>query len=169
MKVIYLLNMIAKGEKVPKKIRIITSYAREYFEYDTEQKEYINVLNKRLGESWNLDGILNEEVEIIDEKVFNSEDDIIFKGEGDIEFLEWFINSKHTEIYEDYYQQVDNSIKNLIYRIKELEEINEEHQKLNGELQDKLIRLEIKNKVITEVIEGKTVRELGTSDLYKED
>lgn len=54
-------------------------------------------------------------------------------------------------------------------RIKELEEINEEHQKENGKLQEKLTRCKIKNEVLIEIIEGKTIRELGTSDLYKEE
>lgn len=53
-------------------------------------------------------------------------------------------------------------LEHLQNRIKELEEINKEHQKLNGELQEKLTRAE-------EIIEGKAIQELGMSDLYKED
>lgn len=47
-------------------------------------------------------------------------------------------------------------------RIKELEEINKEHQKLNGELQKKLTYYE-------DICKGKSIQELGMSDLYKED
>lgn len=62
-----------------------------------------------------------------------------------------------------------NYIDKLADRIKELEEINEEHQKENGKLQEKLTRCKIKNDVLTEIIEGKAIREMGTSDLYKEE
>lgn len=123
--------------------------------------------------------------------MINKEENIIFKGSGDIEFLEWFIKNKYTEVYEEYYQQVDNSIKNLIFRIKELEEINKEHKKLNGELQEKYSKLEnhyncrlkdiemlnahiekLNGKIenLEETIKGKSIQELGMSDLYyKED
>ena len=52
--------------------------------------------------------------------------------------------------------------KTLENRIKELEEINAEHQKLNGELREKIKELEDINK-------GKTIQELGVSNLYGED
>lgn len=55
-----------------------------------------------------------------------------------------------------------NSILELLDETDRLEQINKEHQKLNGELQEKLTRAE-------EIIEGKTIQELGMSDLYKED
>ncbi len=68
------------------------------------------------------------------------------------------------------------AINTILEYIKELEadnkrqkEINEEHQKENGKLQEKLTRCKIKNDVLTEIIEGKAIREMGTSDLYKED
>ena len=101
-----------------------------------------------------------------------------------------------------------NLIEKQENRIKELEEINEEHQKLNGDLQKKVTQLEIENnnllkiqetkgvyvtrevapyikklneleiktdnlicenKKLQEIIDGKVIQELGTSDLYKED
>lgn len=96
------------------------------------------------------------------------------------------------------------STKPLKYRIKELEEINAEHQKLNGELQKRITELEeIDNKEardalhmllhcalkdkefetqkeqfyivlryikkLEEICKGKSIQELGMSDLYKED
>lgn len=75
-------------------------------------------------------------------------------------------------------------------RIKELEEINEEHQKLNGELQEKYTKLEnhyncrlkdiemlnahieklnARIKELEETLKGKSIQEMGMSDLYKED
>lgn len=47
-------------------------------------------------------------------------------------------------------------------RIKELEEINKEHQKLNGELQKRITELE-------NILKGKSIQEMGTSKLYEED
>lgn len=68
------------------------------------------------------------------------------------------------EVEENY-----NSIQTILQYILELElelenqkEINEEHQKLNGELIEE-------NKKLKEIIEGKSIQEMGTSDLYKED
>ena len=46
---------------------------------------------------------------------------------------------------------------------------NKEHQKLNGELQKKLTKVENENKRLQEIIDGKAVQEMGTSNLYKED
>jgi len=94
--------------------------------------------------------------------MINKEEEKFLNCKGDIEFLEWFIKSKHTETYEEYYQIVDNSIKNIIFRVKELEEIEKEHQKINGELQKKVTYYE-------ELCKGKSIQKLGTSDLYKED
>jgi len=61
------------------------------------------------------------------------------------------------------------AIAKLQNRIKELEEINAEHQKLNGELQEKLTKVENENKRLQGIIDGKVIQELGTSDLYEED
>ena len=90
-----------------------------------------------------------------------------------------------------------NLIKKQENRIKELEKINEEHQKLNGELQKKLTEYEkqldldyveenyvkksvflnllkengeLKDRLIIaeEICKGKSIQELGMSDLYKE-
>lgn len=57
---------------------------------------------------------------------------------------------------------IDKENYKLNNRIKELEEINTEHQKLNGELQKKVSYYE-------NLLKGKTIQELGLSDLYKED
>lgn len=82
------------------------------------------------------------------------------------------------------------AIAKLQNRIKELEEIDTEHQKLNGELQEKYSKLENhyncrlkdiemlnahieklnrQNEELQEIIDGKVIQELGTSDMYKED
>lgn len=57
---------------------------------------------------------------------------------------------------------------NLQNRIKELEEIEKEHQKLNGELQKRITELEKENKTLKAINRGKSIRELGVSDLYGE-
>lgn len=61
------------------------------------------------------------------------------------------------------------TLEKLLKEYKRQKEINEEHQKENGKLQEKLTRCKIKNDVLTEIIEGKAIREMGTSDLYKEE
>ena len=65
------------------------------------------------------------------------------------------------ELESDNYEQ-NNIINNYI-------EIEKEHKKINGELQEKLTELEQENKRLTEIIEGKSIQELGMSDIYKED
>lgn len=54
-------------------------------------------------------------------------------------------------------------------RIKELEEIEKEHQKENGNLRQKIKRLEKKNEELKADLAGKTIQEMGMSNLYKED
>lgn len=58
--------------------------------------------------------------------------------------------------------RLEDTIKILKEQINELEEINEEEHKINAELTEKINKLE-------EIIEGKSIQELGTSNLYKED
>ena len=62
-----------------------------------------------------------------------------------------------------------DSILELLDETDRLEQINKEHQELNGELQEKLTELEKENKRLQEIIDGKAVQEMGTSNLYKED
>lgn len=71
IKVIDLLNMISKGEEVPKKIRItdiddrITTHYN--FFYDEDEREYKDDDLFPLGARLILDRVLNYEVEIIEE------------------------------------------------------------------------------------------------------
>jgi hypothetical protein len=71
MKIIDLLNKIANGEKVPKKIRItdiedrITKHYN--FFYDEDEQEYKDDELFPLGARLILDRVLNEKVEIIEE------------------------------------------------------------------------------------------------------
>lgn len=53
------------------------------------------------------------------------------------------------------------AIQSLIKRYKKLEEIEKEHQKLNGDLQKRLTYCE-------DICKGKSIQELGLSDLYLE-
>ena len=83
--------------------------------------------------------------------------------EGDIKILEDLIE----KYYKDY-KPMENwvsveivAIKSLIERYKELEKTNEEHKKLNGELQKRLTYCEY-------ICKGKSLQELGLSDLYLE-
>ena len=71
MKIIDLLNKIANGEKIPKKIRItdiddrITKHYN--FFYDEDDQEYKDDELFPLGARLILDRVLNEKVEIIEE------------------------------------------------------------------------------------------------------
>lgn len=62
----------------------------------------------------------------------------------------------------DLYKRLFEDYIDSLIEINGLEEINAEHQKLNGELREKIKELE-------EINKGKTIQELGMSDLYKED
>ena len=69
MKVIELLNKIANGEEVPKKIK----YLYYEYEFNEEEKEYQRLQNEiiyGLGEDRRLDFVLDDEVEIIQEEEF---------------------------------------------------------------------------------------------------
>ena len=76
MKVIDLLNKIAKGEEVPKKIRITIlddRITRKYnFFYDEDDQEYKDDELFPLGARLILERVLNEKVEIIEEKPKNN-------------------------------------------------------------------------------------------------
>jgi len=64
MKIIDLLNKIANGEEVPKKIMFLGNTYR----YDEINETYRNIIgNTNIGEMHNLEFYLNEEVEIIEE------------------------------------------------------------------------------------------------------
>jgi len=71
MKVIDLLNKIANGEEVPKKIRITDigdRYTTHYnFFYDEDDQEYKDDELFPLGARLILDRVLNEKVEIIED------------------------------------------------------------------------------------------------------
>lgn len=71
MKIIDLLNKIANGEEVPKKIKI-NNIIYEYigYMYCTEKANYQDIEDYLFGK-WNFN-ILNEEVEILDEPKDNS-------------------------------------------------------------------------------------------------
>ena len=67
MKIIDLLNKIAKGEEVPKNIK----YIGYIFEYDTNHERYEAYIDGEiytLGEYVNINDSLNDEAEIIEEE-----------------------------------------------------------------------------------------------------
>lgn len=71
------------------------------------------------------------------------------------------LRDEHIQFTEKSRNKLADRITNLIKEYQDLEEINEEHQKLNGELQKKVTYYE-------ELCKGKSIQELGMSDLYKE-
>lgn len=71
------------------------------------------------------------------------------------------LRDEHIQFTEKSRNKLADRIANLIKEYQDLEEINEEHQKLNGELQKKVTYYE-------EICKGKTIQEMGMSDLYEE-
>lgn len=65
MKVIDLLNKIANGEEVPKKIKKNWIYIWTYDEI-REQFTYMQETGERFDEDWLIENMLNEKVEIIE-------------------------------------------------------------------------------------------------------
>ena len=64
MKVIDLLNKIANGEEVPKKLL----YDNEKFAYDDECRDYISNFQRNwLFDDYSISAIINDEVEVIEE------------------------------------------------------------------------------------------------------
>jgi len=110
--------------------------------------------------------INKEEIEMAKEQLIslrenakaNIDTDEIFKLDYEaITTILQYISELEANCYEQ-----NNIINNYI-------EIEKEHQKINGELQEKLTKLEKENKRLNEIIEGKSIQELGMSDIYKED
>mgnify|MGYP003446483281 CR=1 FL=1 len=66
MKVIDLLNKIAKGEEVPKKIKYTWFYE---WSYDNTRDEYCYMQKNgdRFDSDWLIESILNDEIEILEE------------------------------------------------------------------------------------------------------
>ena len=67
MKIIDLLNKIANGEEVPKKIKYLT-YEYKFNQVDKEYQRWFNGLSYGLGEDRRLDIKLDDEVEILEEE-----------------------------------------------------------------------------------------------------
>lgn len=106
--------------------------------------------------------------------MINKEEAQVIKNELSIiiDYVKFVLGLNVEKQDEDVYE-IDGrqflAIEKSLQYILELEEenkkqtkLNEEHQKLNGELQEKLTKAE-------EIIEGKAIQEMGMSDLYKED
>ena len=67
MKIIDLLNKIANGEEVPKKIKYL-NYEYEFNQVAEEYQRWFDGVSYGLGEDRRLDIILDEEVEILEEE-----------------------------------------------------------------------------------------------------
>ena len=85
IKVIDLLNMISKGEEVPKRIRLFGD------EFKIEDNEYYSVYTSELlisyfGEDY-LRAELNDEIEILDEEEFEDIEELKLDGDFGGDFL----------------------------------------------------------------------------------
>ena len=80
IRVIDLLNKIAKGEEVPKKIKKIWEYEYKYDELRNEY-HYMNHENKRFDEDWLIFSMINDEIEILDEEEFEDINDEFESGD----------------------------------------------------------------------------------------
>ena len=86
IKIIDLLNKIANGEEAPKKIKY------KDIEYEYNEKSYIDGFDDDLFVNVYCNEIdLNEEVEIIEEKVETSIEERLSKVERDIKLIKSFI------------------------------------------------------------------------------
>ena len=112
MKVIDLLNKIANGENVPKKIKV-NGRNDSIYEWkpinNTNLYHYFNIdTNKRLGDDWKLDGrIINSEIKIIEE---NEKIEKI-----DVNYLQQIKKWKRAKV-------LGNKINELIDKVNELED-----------------------------------------------
>ena len=118
MKVIDLLNKIANGEEVPNKIRITIlddRITRKYnFFYDEDDQEYKDDELFPLGARLILERVLNEKVEITEEKPKNNWN----------ELKEYCLNEQIPEEYDEYNSYIEfsnNVYENVLNKMQELE------------------------------------------------
>jgi len=78
------------------------------------------------------------------------------------EFLKQEIINAYSEKKAEMLDIIYKYISELEADNKRQEEINKEHQKINGNLQKRITELE-------NILKGKSIHEMGTSNLYKED
>ena len=110
MKIIDLLNKIAKGEEVPTRIRLLESAKYSYY-YNDIDKCYTRRAGKNyfvdLGIEWDIVSMLNDEVEILDDE--NEE-------KGLPEKLKWNEKSQHNVV-------TDNTKKTLEHLLSRSEQL----------------------------------------------
>ena len=116
IKVIDLLNKIANGEEVPKKIK----YKGDILKYDEDIKDYMGISKTGSGSFFNYlfvnnatDKFINDEVEIIEE----SEQEI------DIQAIEEIIDYRTSEddLYNDNFGDFKSTINELVQAVKQLD------------------------------------------------
>lgn len=98
MEIIDLLNKIANGEQVPKKIKFL-NYEYEFNQLNKEYQRWVNGVNYGLGEDRRLDIILDYEVEILEEEK---------KIPGKLEILN--ANEHSKEVYYENYSKEEISL-----------------------------------------------------------
>ena len=119
MKVIDLLNKIAKGEEIPKKVK----YKTFYWEYKEEEKDFKDNENDWVFSCSNYDipEMLNEEIEIIEE-------------EKDIEEIDEII--KFQDLATPYGHNEQMFMKFLIIHQNKIDELVREVNKLKNNVSD---------------------------------
>jgi len=111
MKIIYLLNKKENGEEMPKKIK----YKNDIYEY--EDYDYFSVNRGYFFDKYNVSGMLNEEVEIIEED--KKIEKIKSNGaEFYSEYIGIWISKEETTAYCEYLM---NKINELIDKINSME------------------------------------------------
>ena len=116
MKIIDLLNRIAKGEEVPKKIKI-NNIVYEYrgYMYCTEKANYQDIEDYLFGK-WNFN-ILNDEVEIIEEVEDKEYEDIEELNLDTDELLKKVVITAQDYVIEDKINALIRNQKKILERL----------------------------------------------------
>ena len=122
MKIIDLLNKIANGEEVPKKIK----YKEKIFIYCSNTRKYYNE-NIDLFLEFYSGELLNDEVEIIEEQ----QDIDIQKLDENIKYCNIIEHSENEKILFNMIQNTANRINKLVQAVKQLDKKIKEKEQWN--------------------------------------
>lgn len=168
MKLIDLLNKIANGEEVPKKIK----FQNVLYEYDRNRKEYIHEIEEFCSETllFNvmychfINEILEAEVEVIEDEEIDIRElkETELKKDGRLEYFEYENNGATESGYSKNYSTCDietRKIMNEIIRVvKQHEKEIEELKSLDVEISEQEINKAI-NKARERISEEKKLKE----------
>ena len=120
IKIIDLLNKIANGEELPKKIE----WCGVIFDYIEKEdyEDYVNDNNCSLFRHddgiYKTTNILNDEVEILDEEEFETIDELLIEyDDGDIGINKKYISSQQSEIFAKSINQLIKNQKKIIQKL----------------------------------------------------